>query len=71
MTECRKQMDMMPLPNRNLPFTEGGIIASQENGFECGWREALEWTLRTAKQLEKERAPISMNDVIQGELDGK
>lgn len=68
MTECEKHLSMLALPYSKLSHTELGIAIAQEDGFKCGWKEALKWTLRTAKQLEKERAPISMNDVIRGEL---
>ncbi len=39
--------------------------------FDIGaeaWRAALEWTLETAKELDKQDAPICMNDIIEQEL---
>lgn len=39
--------------------------------YKRGWKAALEWTLETAKELNEQDAPISMNDVIKAELEGK
>jgi hypothetical protein len=32
------------------------------------WKAALRWALRTAEQLEREDAPVFMNDLIREEL---
>ena len=33
------------------------------------WKAALKWALKTAKELDEQDAPISMNDVIKAELE--
>ena len=33
------------------------------------WRKALEWTLKTEKELEEQDAPIGMREVIEQELE--
>jgi hypothetical protein len=44
----------------------GGICGKQ--GAKVYWRLALEWTIRTAKELDEQDAPICMFDVIRQEL---
>ena len=38
-------------------------------GEKEGWRAALEWTLRMSKELDEQDAPISMQEVIEQELE--
>ena len=35
------------------------------------WKAALNWTLKTAAELDRQNAPIDMNEVIEQELKDK
>jgi len=46
-----------------------GEIIARDRGQKEGWRAALEWTLKTAKELDEQDIPIDMGDVIRQELE--
>lgn len=58
MKECEKQWKKQNIYNSH----------TVSNVYRNGWRSALEWALKIAKELDKQDASICMNDVINQEL---
>ena len=44
-------------------------VPALKMGFDGGWRAGLEWTLKTAEELEEQDVPIGMQEVIEQELE--
>ena len=55
-----------PDPEGGSCIEVSGINRKEER--QVGWKAALEWVLKTSKELEETDAPIDMGDVIEMEL---